>query len=207
VTSATPETISVLLTGTCGLMRAALAGVLAAEDGIEVCAEPETADGLARSVRCLRPGVVVVDLEHSGTGLGMVEWVHRNSPGSAVLALTSSERPGLINRALRARALGLLDKDTGTHRLVDVIRRVASGERAVDPSLAATALCAPTNPLSAREAEVLRLAGAGHSVAETASALHLSPGTVRNYLSRAIAGTGATTRVGAVKAAERAGWL
>jgi two-component system response regulator DesR len=188
-------------------MRAALAGVLAAEDGIEVCAEAETAEALTRSVCRLRPAVVVLDLEHPATGLRMVEWVHRQAPASAVLALTSGERPGLVVRALQARALGLLDKSTGVQGLVEAIRRVANGERTVDPALATTALSAPRSPLTAREAEVLRLAGDGYSVAGTAELLYLSAGTVRNYLSRAITSTRASTRLGAVRAAEQAGWL
>jgi two-component system response regulator DesR len=77
----------------------------------------------------------------------------------------------------------------------------------VDPALATESLVGGSNPLSEREREILRAALAGDPVAEIARTVHLSQGTVRNYLSGAIAKTGAANRMAAARTAEANGWL
>ena len=77
----------------------------------------------------------------------------------------------------------------------------------LDRELAAAALALGATPLSAREADVLRAAADGSTVAGIAARLFLSEGTVRNYLSSAIGKTGARTRVEAARVAEEKGWL
>jgi two-component system response regulator DesR len=90
--------------------------------------------------------------------------------------------------------------------LADAIRRVHAGGRVVDPELAAEAWDG-SDPLTDRERQVLRLAGEGQSGAEIAAALELTEGTVRNYLSEAIAKVGAKNRVDAARIARQKGWL
>ena len=82
-----------------------------------------------------------------------------------------------------------------------------AGERIVDPDLAAAALSAGNNPLSARERQVLRAASSGAGVAEVSRQVYLSEGTVRNYLSSAIQKLGVRTSVEAAHIAEQNGWL
>jgi two-component system, NarL family, response regulator DesR len=82
-----------------------------------------------------------------------------------------------------------------------------AGERVVDPVLAAATIASGTSPLTARERDVLVAARPGATVAEIAGMLLLSEGTVRNYLSAAIAKTGARNRVEAVRTADEQGWL
>jgi two-component system, NarL family, response regulator DesR len=77
----------------------------------------------------------------------------------------------------------------------------------VDPALAAAALAEGTSPLTDREAEVLAAARGHAAIADLATALHLSPGTVRNHLSASIQKLGARNRAEAVQIAERKGWL
>jgi two-component system response regulator DesR len=108
---------------------------------------------------------------------------------------------------MEAGALGFMVKDAPPERLADAIRRVASGERVVDPVLAAESLAGGANPLTGREQDVLAAARGGATVADIASQLYLSEGTVRNYLSSAIAKTGTRNRVEAVIHAEQHGWL
>ncbi len=80
------------------------------------------------------------------------------------------------------------------------------GGRVIDPELAAEAWSEP-DPLTDRERQVLRMAGEGQPSAEIASTLHLSEGTVRNYLSEAISKLGAANRVEAARIARDKGWL
>ena len=123
------------------------------------------------------------------------------------LIVTTFGRPGYVRRALDAGAAGFVVKDTPARELADAVRRVHAGLRVVDPTLAAESLMAGPSPLTAREAEILRLALDGSPVASIARAAHLSQGTVRNHLSAAIGKTGATTRAEAARIAQARGWL
>ena len=87
------------------------------------------------------------------------------------------------------------------------MRAVHAGLRAVDPALAAEALAEGTSPLTAREAEVLTAAARHGTVAEISRSLHLSEGTVRNYLSASMRKLGARNRGEAIDRATEKGWL
>ena len=91
--------------------------------------------------------------------------------------------------------------------LADGIRRVAAGERVIDPDLVVAALETGVSPLTARETDVLRAAEDGIATDEIAGKLSLSPATVRNYLSNAITKVGARNRIDAIRLARDAGWL
>jgi two-component system response regulator DesR len=104
-------------------------------------------------------------------------------------------------------AAGFLVKDSPVAELARAIRAVMAGERVIDRDLAAAALALGATPLSAREADVLRAAADGATVADIAGRLFLSDRTVRNYPSSAIGKTGARTRVEAARVAQEKGWL
>jgi two-component system response regulator DesR len=140
-------------------------------------------------------------------GISATRALRAGLPSCRVLVVTTFGRPGYLRRALEAGASGFVVKDTPARQLADAVRRVHSGLRVVDPALAAESLAAGDSPLTEREAEVLRAARDGRTVADLAAALHLSEGTVRNHLSSAIGKTGARTRAEAVRLAEDAGWL
>jgi two-component system response regulator DesR len=108
---------------------------------------------------------------------------------------------------MEAGASGFVVKDGPAEQLAEVIRRAMKGDRVIDPTLAAVALSAGPNPLSPRERDVLAASAGGETVADVATGLFLSEGTVRNYLSSAIQKTGARNRVEAARIAERNGWL
>ena len=121
--------------------------------------------------------------------------------------LVRAGRAGYLQRAMAAGASGFLDKDAPAEQLAAAIRAIHAGNRIVDPTIAAAALAAGPNPLTAREAEVLDAAGDGASVRDIAARLHLATGTVRNHLSSAIAKTGAANRMEANRTAQANGWL
>jgi two-component system response regulator DesR len=165
-------------------------------------------DELVQAARKSGAEVALVDVEMPGLdGLAATAALHTAVPSCRVLILTTFGRPGYLRRAMEAGALGFMVKDAPPERLADAIRRVASGERVVDPVLAAESLAGGANPLTGRERDVLAAARGGATVADIASQLYLSEGTVRNYLSSAIAKTGTRNRVEAVIHAEQHGWL
>jgi two-component system response regulator DesR len=140
-------------------------------------------------------------------GLAAAAVLRQEAPACRSLILTTFGRPGYLQRAIDAGANGFVVKDAPAEQLADAIRRVAAGERVVDPVLAAETLAHGASPLSPRERDVLVASREGTTVAEIASRLYLSVGTVRNYLSAAIAKTGARNRAEASRIAEDKGWL
>jgi two-component system, NarL family, response regulator DesR len=200
--------IKVLLADDQHLVRGALAALLTLEGDIEVVAEVGRGDELVQAARESDAEVALVDVEMPGLdGLAATAALHAALPSCRVLILTTFGRPGYLRRAMEAGALGFMVKDAPPEQLADAIRRVASGERVVDPVLAAESLAGGANPLTGREQDVLAAARGGATVADIARQLYLSEGTVRNYLSSAIAKTGTRNRVEAVIHAEQHGWL
>jgi len=140
-------------------------------------------------------------------GIAAAALLKKALPACQVLMVTTFGRPGYLRRAMQAGASGFVVKDTPARQLADAVRRVASGLRVVDPALAAETLTSGDSPLTERETDVLSAARARGSIADIARSLHLSEGTVRNYLSSAIGKTNARNRADAVTIAEENGWL
>jgi two-component system response regulator DesR len=190
------------------ILRDTLVALLRLEDDLDVVAEVTDGQAIVPAAVASQPDVAVVDIDLPGTdGLTAAAELHERCPGCRVLILTVLGKPGNLRRALAAHVAGFLPKDTPAAELVDAVRKVAAGERVIDPQLALKALEVPDSPLSPREAEVLRRFAAGAGPAEIAAALFLSYGTVRNYLASAVTKLGARNRVDAVRIAAEAGWL
>jgi two-component system response regulator DesR len=200
--------IRVLLAEDQTMLRGALAALLDLEPDITVIAQAANGHEALRLARDLAPDVIVTDIEMpQKTGLELASDLNLIESRARVIILTTFSRPGYLRRALDAGARGYLLKERPASELADAIRRVHSGLRAVDPALAAEAWTADPDPLSDRERQILQRAGDGRSSAEIAAELRLSEGTVRNYLSEAIAKLGATNRTDAARIARTRGWL
>ena len=200
--------IRVLVAEDMRILRDTLVAVLNLEDDIDVVAEVASGGEIVPRAVADRPDVAVLDIDlPGGDGLAAAAELREQCPGCRVLILTVLDRPGDLRRALAARVTGFLAKDTPAADLVDAVRRVAAGQRVIDPQLALRALEVPSSPLSPRETDVLRRFAAGAGPAEIAAAVHLSYGTVRNYLASAVTKLGARNRVDAVRIASEAGWL
>jgi two-component system response regulator DesR len=200
--------IRVLLAEDQTLVRGALATLLGLEGDIEIVAEVSRGDEVLEAARAAGPDVALLDIEMPGMdGLEAAAALRTAMPSCRVLIVTTFGRPGYLRRAVESGVAGFVVKDTPAAELAGAIRRVAAGERVIDPSLALSALGEGSNPLTAREREVLSAAGSGASIAEIATSLFLSEGTVRNYLSEAIQKMDARNRVEAARLAEEKGWL
>lgn len=208
LTSVRSDSIKVLLAEDMDLLRSALVSLLSGEQDIEVVAALKCNDRVTQVAVRLRPDVVVVDVDlPCTTGLSTVRELRRRLPETQIVALAAAKPAGLVQRLLAAEVLGAVDKNAPAARLLEAIRGAAKGELVVDVNLAVAALAVEPNPLTPRELEVLRLAAEGASGPEIAERLHLSSGTVRNYLSKVINKTGARTRVDAVRIARESGWI
>ncbi len=201
--------IRVLLVHDACLLRMALAEQLAREPDLEVFHAPWShARGRQRSVR---PDLCVVDLDDEATyalaPLGELTGPSALGRGCRVLVLATANRPGQLRRAAEADALGYVNKASPLERLLAGIRQVAAGRRFVDESLGFGFLKAAQMPLTRRELSVLSLAAGGASVAEIANSLHLSNGTVRNYMAAITRKTGARNRIDAIRISQGEGWV
>jgi two-component system response regulator DesR len=200
--------IRVLLAEDQAMLRGALAALLSLEPDIAVVAQAADGNAALKLVEQLSPDIVVTDIEMpERTGLELAAALKERGSKARVIILTTFARPGYLRRALDAGARGYLLKERPASELAEAIRKVHSGLRAVDPALAAEAWSADADPLSDRERQILQRAGEGRTSAEIAADLHLSEGTVRNYLSEAIAKLGATNRTDAARIARSRGWL
>ena len=197
--------IRVLVAEDQAMVLGALSALLDLEDDIEVVARARDGAEALKLAESLGPDVVLTDIEMPRvTGLELAaKLVER---GVRVIILTTFARPGYLRRALDAGVRGYLLKDAPAEDLARAVREVHAGRRAIAPELAAEAW-SEADPLTDREREVLRLAGEGMSGAGIAAELHLSEGTVRNYLSEAISKLGASNRVEAARIARHRGWL
>lgn len=200
--------IRVMLAEDQAMVRGALAALLTLEGDIEIVAEVGRGDEVVTTALATRPDVALLDIEMPGCdGISAAAAIHAQLPSCRVLILTTFGRPGYLRKAMESGVVGFLLKDAPSAQLAAAIRRVAAGERVVDPTLAMAALSEGNNPLTERERMVLAAASGGASIAEIASSLFLSEGTVRNYLSVAIQKLGAHNRVEAAHIAEQKGWL
>ena len=176
--------IRVLIAEDQGMVRGALASLLSLEPDIEVVGQVARGDKVVAAVSAAEPDIALLDIEMPGaTGLEAAEQLRCSHPSVRVLILTTFGRPGYLRRAMEGGASGFLLKDAPANELATAIRRAVTGERVVDPGLAAAALSQGECPLTPREHEVLAASRVHATVADMASALYLSPGTVRNHLS------------------------
>jgi two-component system response regulator DesR len=199
--------IRLLLADDEDLLRGALAALLELEADLTVVAEAATTTDAVRLARQHRPDIAVLDLEMPpADGLHAAEQIRAELP-TRIVMVTRHARPGVLRRALSAGVSGFVPKTTPAARLAEILRDIAAGRRYVDPDIAASALTESECPLTDRELQVLRVSRTGASVNEIATQVHLAPGTVRNYLSTAMAKLGVSSRHAAAHRAWEQGWI
>ncbi|GAA2422254.1 MULTISPECIES: response regulator [Streptomyces] len=200
--------IRILLAEDMNMVRGALVALLNLESDLDVVAEVERGDEIVDTALKCRPDVAIIDIDLPGLdGLTAAARLRERLPECRTLILTSLGRPGTLRRALSAQVSGYLLKDAPPKQLAEAVRRVAAGQRAIDPQLAVAAWGGTENPLTERENEVLKLAAEGAEAPEIARLLHLTTGTVRNYLTAVVAKLNARNRVDAIRIARESGWL
>jgi two-component system response regulator DesR len=200
--------IRILMADDQHLVRGALAALLGLEPDFEVVAQVARGDEVVATALEVKPDVALLDVEMPGLdGLAAAAALAQELPSCKILILTTFGRAGYLRRAMEAGALGFVVKDAPAEQLADAVRRVAAGQRVVDPALAAATLAGGSSPLTARERDALVAARDGSTIADIASRLFLSEGTVRNYLSSAISKTNTRNRTEAFRVAEDNGWL
>lgn len=199
--------IRVLIAEDQRMLRGALALLLDFEKDIEVVGQAGDGKEALSLINQLQPDVCLLDIEMPFmSGLEVAEELKQMKLPCRIIILTTFARPGYFERAVQAGVQGYLLKDEPSDRLAEAIRRVMEGRREVSPELVFGTV-RETNPLTEREREILKLAAAGNSSSEIASTLHLSYGTVRNYMSEMLSKLEAKNRIEAIALAEEKGWI
>ena len=205
-------------------VREGLVLLLGTLPGIAVAGEAADGEAAVDMVAKTRPQVVLMDLNMPGCdGVTATARITAEHPGTRVVVLTTYADDESIIGALRAGALGYLTKDATRAEIGRAIQAAAAGQAVLDPGvqqrLLSAAARAPEAPgtdagagpagddeLTPREAEVLRLIGAGQSNREIARTLFVSEATVKTHVNRIFAKTGSRDRAQAIRYAYTHGY-
>lgn len=189
--------IRVLLVDDQGLFREGLRTILSVLPEIEVVGEAANGEEALQRCRTTHPNVVLMDLRMPVMdGAEATRQLQSLDPDIKVIVLTTFDDDEQVFDALRAGAVGYLLKDTASSKLDEAIHAAARGESFLQPSIATKVVAefsrlsrvTPSrqaqlpDPLSLREAEVLRQLAQGKSNKEIANALNLAEGTVKNHM-------------------------
>ena len=205
--------ITVLLVDDHAVVREGYRRLLERAADIAVVGEAADAESACATHAALSPRVTVMDISLPGcSGIEATRRILAQSPDARILVFSMHEDPVYAKRALQAGARGYLTKSGAPDALVEAVRRVAAGERHLDPviarDLALDSLAAGgagPDALSPREFEVLRLLAQGLSVRDIAERLAVNPKTVANQQSLIRQKLGAETPLQLLKAATRLG--
>lgn len=197
--------ISIVLAEDQNLLLSALSSLLSLEEDISVVGTAGNGREALKLVEEKQPDICLMDIEMPVmTGLDAAEKL----AGTAckVIILTTYARPGYFERAKKAKVSGYLLKDTPSETLADSIRQIMNGKRIYSPELIDIAF-ETDNPLTSREIEIVQLLADGKTTKSIAEELHLSNGTIRNYVSIVLEKLGVSNRIEAIKKALDKGWL
>ncbi len=204
------------------LMREGLRTLLELEEGIAVAGEAENGLEAVEVYEHLAPDVVLMDIRMPEVdGVEATRRILARHPEAKVVILTTFDDDNLVFDGLRAGALGYLLKDVSGRELAEAVRKVAGGGALIEPSIARKVLAefsrlAPavagqtqklSEPLSAREEEILGLMARGLTNKEIGLRLSLSEGTVKNYVSGVLQKLGVQDRTQAALRARDLGML
>lgn len=189
--------ITVLIVDDHAVVRHGVRGYLEAHADIEVVGEAASGAEAVRLAGDLVPDVVLMDLVMPGMdGVAATAAIHRLSPVSRIVVLTSFHADTHVFPALRAGAFSYLLKDVAPADLVTAVRAAARGEPSLHPGIAARLIQEarsgrgapdPAGDLTDRELDVLRLIAEGLGNADIAARLVLSEKTVKGHVSNILA--------------------
>ena len=199
--------IKILIAEDQSMVLGALSALLDLEDDLQVIIKAENGKKALEMSKQCQVDIVLTDIEMPEmTGIELAQALQKSNHPAKVMILTTFARGGYLRRAMDAGVKGYLLKDAPSDSLADAIRKIYQGKVIVAPELI-TEAWADDDPLTEKERKVLRHAAEGKTTEEIASLIHLSAGTVRNYLSEASSKLRAKNRVEAARIAKQKGWL
>ena len=186
------------------------------DDVVVVVGEAASGQEAVDRARELSPDVVFMDVRMPGMdGIEATRRIRQAAPETKVILITVDESRGAISDAIKAGVSGYLLKDASADALVDAARNAVEGNAVIHPQLTKTFIeevrmaeggmgggggggAPSTTPLSKREREILQKVADGSTTKLVASALGISPHTVKTHLERIFEKLGANDRAQAV---------
>jgi DNA-binding NarL/FixJ family response regulator len=203
--------VRVLLVDDDALVRAGLRMILSSADDVEVVGEVDDGAHAVAAVREQYPDVVLMDIRMAQVdGITATAALRRLPSPPQVIVLTTFQADQQVISALKAGASGFLVKDTPPTEIISAVRRVATGDAILSPSVTRTLLTHIGDPaaedrrraaaqrlatLTEREREVALAVGTGASNAEVAASLFMSEATVKAHVSRLLSKLDVSNRV------------
>ena len=196
---------SILIAEDQAAVREAFAAMLNMQENMHVVAVASTGREAVNLAWLHQPQVALIDVQMpDGSGFCVIEQLRSTVPNCRCVMLATYDRPGYVSRAYEQGAWAFLTKTLPFTDIIHAIREVDAGKRLIGPKLVNAA---QQSPLSARETEILQAAARAGSTADIANELHLTQGTINNYVSSILAKLGAGNRIQAVMIAQKNGWL
>jgi DNA-binding NarL/FixJ family response regulator len=178
-------------------VREGLAIRLTRQPGLEVCGEADDEGQALKLVATTDPDIVIVDISlKSGSGIDLIKRIRQRDESIRMLVWSMHPDSLYAERAMRAGAMGYINKEQATDSIVEAIRRVLAGKIYLSESISDRMLHravggdagalerSPVESLSDRELEALQLVGRGLDRRQMARQMHVSPKTVETYLAR-----------------------
>ena len=175
------------------IVRQGLSQLIAQHPGLEVCGEAADAVEALQMVSEKRPDLIIVDISlSSGNGIELIKQIKARDDRVKMLVSSMHDESLFAERALRAGAMGYINKGEATEKVFEAIHQVLGGKIYLSPRMTDRMLCraigtddalagSPIDSLSDRELEVFELIGQGLTTRQIASKLELSPKTVETY--------------------------
>jgi NarL family two-component system response regulator LiaR len=199
------DSIRVMIVDDHAVFRSGLTAFLKAYDDLEWVGDARTGEEAVQLCEKIQPDVVLMDLVLPGMdGAAATQVIHHRCPRTQVLVLTSFKEEELVQKALRAGAIGYLIKDIQANELAEAIRLAHAGQSILSPEAAQALIHAADQPpqlgydLSERERQVLVLMVKGQNNTEIAKSLIVSLSTVKHHVSHILSKLGASNRAEAV---------
>jgi NarL family two-component system response regulator LiaR len=197
--------IRVMIVDDHAVVRSGLAAFLKAYNDLELAGYARSGDEAVQVCGEIKPDVILMDLIMPGMdGAAATQAIRQISPQTQVVILTTFKEESLVQKALRAGAIGYLLKDVQADELAEAIRLAHSGQSILSPEVTKTLIHAATQPndpgydLSDRESEVLALMVKGRNNTEISEQLFVSLSTIKHHVSHILSKLGATNRAEAV---------
>ena len=189
------------------MLRDALCQLLGFQDAVEAVLQAENGSQAIALLEKEPVDVVLLDIEMpEKTGLDVLEWVRGQALSVKVVIMTTFKRPGYFERAVKADVDAYVLKERSIADLMRTIETVFAGRKEYSPELM-DILLTQRSPLTNLESQLLKLVAEGLTNKDIASQLHLSDGTVRNYMTSILSKLGAENRTAAVRIAQEKGYL
>jgi two-component system response regulator DesR len=199
--------IDVLISDDLHLSRFALTALLERHEEIRVVGSVGSNLDALEFAECHGPDVVIISFEGADSDEIVIAEKIASLPGCKSMLLGTTFTRSIVRQAFDAGIGGMVERSVPPRQFFEAIHRVHRGERVFDAELTVAALVNKDSPLTQREFSVLEHVSRGDTVVEIAARLHLSQGTVRNYLSSMVAKLGARNRIDALRIARDAHWI